>query len=155
MAEIWKNPSTECAYNIKEKEDQCTWIQPEMWKLVVLEWRVCDALKGFNSFWVCTLEFTLGYGVKKIILKTVPIKLPRCSFLQDEIINNHQVLAPFLPEIICSIRFSGYLASLRSLQILVYLIWVLVFYQIMNTWKSLLASAFIMKVSPLFIYMAI
>lgn len=98
------------------------------------------------------LSFTLGYGVKKIILETTPVKLPRCSFLQDEIIKNHQVLAALLPEIICSIKFSGYLGSLKSLQILAYLIWVLVLYQIMNTWKSLLASAFIMKVSLLFIH---
>lgn len=60
-----------------------------------------------------SLSFTLGYGVKKITLKTIPIKLPRCSFLQDEIIKNHKVLAAFVPEIFCSIIFSGYLASLK------------------------------------------
>lgn len=64
------------------------------------------------------LSFTLGYGVKKIILKTIPFKLPKCSFLQDEIIKNHKVLAAFLPEIICFIIFSGYLALLKSLQTL-------------------------------------
>jgi len=61
------------------------------------------------------LNFTLGYGMKKIILKTIPIKLPRCCFLQDEN-KNHAILAAFLPEIICFLIFSGYLASLKSLQ---------------------------------------
>lgn len=72
------------------------------------------------------LSFTLGYGVKKKILKIIPIKLPRCSFLQDEIIKTHEVLAAFLREIICFLIFSGYLASPKSLQILANLISVLV-----------------------------
>lgn len=45
------------------------------------------------------LSFTLGYGVNKMTLRTIPIKLPRCSFLQDEIMKNHKVLAAFLPEL--------------------------------------------------------
>lgn len=116
-------------HTILKKKDQCTRLQPEMWKLVVLEWRVCDPLKGFNSFWVCTLEFYFGLWDEKIVLETIPIKLPRCSFLQDEIIKNHQVLAAFLSEIICSIKYSSCLSSLISLQILAYLIWALVLYQ--------------------------
>lgn len=64
------------------------------------------------------LSFTLGYGVKKKILKTIPIKLPRCSCLQNEIVKNHKVSAAFLPEIICFLIFPGYLPSPKSWQIL-------------------------------------
>lgn len=65
--------------------------------------------------WV--LLWVIGWKKKKI-LKTIPIKLPKRSFLQDEIIKNHEVLAAFQPEIICFLICSGYLASLKSLQIL-------------------------------------
>ena len=101
-----KNPCTECPCNIKERE-----------RIHVLAYsQKCESwwfwFRGsVNPYKVsippefAPLSFTLGYGVKKIILKTIPIKLPRRSFLQVEIIKNHEVLAAFLPEIICFLIF--------------------------------------------------
>lgn len=61
------------------------------------------------------LSFTLGYGVNKMTLKTIPIMLPRYSFLQYEIIKDHKVLAALLPEVICILIFTGYSPLLKSL----------------------------------------
>lgn len=63
------------------------------------------------------LSFTLGYGVNKMTLKTIPIMLPR-YFLQYEIIKNHEVLAALLPEVICTLIFTGYSSLLKNLQTL-------------------------------------
>lgn len=122
-------PSTECACNAKgrEGEREKRRREKEQERMHVLAYsQKCE------SWWFCfggavnpytvsiphefsPLSFTLGYGVSKIILKTIPIKLQRCSFLQDEVIKNHQVFAVLLPEIICFPTCSGNLASLKSL----------------------------------------